>query len=291
MFGKAKFSKINGLLNQRFNERGILIAVHRGSFGGNIIENTLPAFKVALQQGGDMIEIDLAKSTDGAIYLFHDGGEPRLLNETDNITTMDSTRIDGLSYYNSLFCRTNTKLDRLEQVLPHLKGDTLINIDRAWDFWPELVEILDQHDMLNQLVLKGPVNKETLEFFDTYEKKYMFMPIIHSVQEIETVLSYSNINLVGMELIVKTDSDPLFQDDVIERLHEQNLFVWANAITLDDYTFLYGGLDDDTSIIQSPDLGWGKIIEKKVDVIQTDWPSLLSPYRNERLKETELHRS
>lgn len=290
MFGKANFSKINQKLNQRFQEQGILIAVHRGSFGGNIIENTIPAFQIALQQGGDMIEIDLAKSADGVIYLFHDGGEPRLLNESDNITTMDSSRIDGLFYYNSLFCRTHTKLDRLEHILPRLKGDTLINIDRAWDFWPELLEMLDKHEMLDQLILKGPVSQETLDFFDNCENKYMFMPIIYSVQEIDTVLSYSNINLVGMELIVRTDNDPLFQNEVIERLHQHNLFVWANAITLDDDTVLYGGLDDDTSIIQSPDLGWGKIIEKHIDVIQTDWPSLLSPYRNERLKEMKLHR-
>lgn len=284
MFGKAVYSDINRLFNQRFNDRGVLIAVHRGSPGGNIIENTIPAYKAALQQGGDLLEVDVAKSIDGVLYMFHDGAEPRLLGESDNITTMDSSRIDRLSCFNNLFNRTNTRLERLEQVLSYFKGDTLINIDRAWDFWPELFEALDKQDMMKQIILKGPVTKETLEMFNQHGIKYMFMPIILSIEQIDMVLSYSNINLIGMELIVSSETDPLFQNELIDRLHDLNLFVWANAITLDDETKLFGGLDDDISIIQSPELGWGKLLEKKIDIIQTDWPAILSAHRDQYLK-------
>lgn len=285
MFGKARYSEINQLLNQKFNDRGVLVAVHRGSSGGNIIENTIPAYNAALWQGGDLLEVDAARSADGVIYAFHDGGEPRLLNESDNIGTMDSARVDQLPCYNSLYKPNDTRLERLEQILTYFKGgEVLLNIDRAWDFWPELFELLDKHDMMNQIILKGHVTTETLELFEQYPKKYMFMPIIFNAKEIETVLSYSNINLVGMELIVESDADPLFQNGLIERLHGLDLFVWANAITLDDNTKLFGGLDDDVSIIQGPDLGWGKMLEKGIDVIQTDWPALLYAYRNLRLQ-------
>lgn len=291
MFGKAGYSGINRLLNQKFNDIGVLIAVHRGSPGGNIIENTIPAYKAALQQGGDMLEVDVAKSADDVLYMFHDGTEPRLLNEPDNIATMDSSKIDQLACFNSNFVPTNTRLERLERVLTYFKGDTLINIDRAWDFWPELFEMLDKHDVMEQVILKGHVTRETLEMFDRHPNKYMFMPIIFSAEEIDTVLSYSDINLVGMELIARSDADPLFQNETIERLHHLNLFVWANAITLDDETVLFGGLDDDTSIIQTPDLGWGKLLEKQIDIIQTDWPALLSPYRDRYLKATASSKS
>jgi glycerophosphoryl diester phosphodiesterase len=47
------------LLNNPF-----LIAVHRGSSMGNVVENTIPAFHAAIQSGADILEIDIIRSTD-----------------------------------------------------------------------------------------------------------------------------------------------------------------------------------------------------------------------------------
>lgn len=46
---------------------------------------------------------------------------------------------------------------------------------------------------------------------------------------------------------------------------------------------LYAKLDDDVSILQDPALGWGKLFEKKIDIIQTDWPAILYQYRQKIL--------
>lgn len=284
MIGKKEYSEINALLNKKLDEVGVLIAVHRGSSGGNIIENTIPAFKAAIQQGGDMLEIDVCQSTDGILYLFHDGAEKRLLQQLDNIKTMDSEKIESLTYFNKDYTRIKYMVERLEDTLTYFKGDTLINIDRAWDIWPDLLKMLDKYNMSNQVILKGPVVKEQLHFLDNYETKYMFMPIIHTLDEIETVLTYQNLNLVGLELIADSEAHPLFQDELIEKLHNMNLFVWANAITLDDEIVLFAHLDDNRSILQDPDHGWGKLFEKKIDVIQTDWPTLLASYRNSKIR-------
>ena len=45
---------------------------------------------------------------------------------------------------------------------------------------------------------------------------------------------------------------------------------------------LYGGLNDDVSIIERPDKGWGKLMDKGIEIIQTDWPALLYDYRAKR---------
>lgn len=63
------------LIQEKENEN-ILIAAHRGVSGGNIPCNTLAAFDVALRQGADIIECDIAKSTDGKVFVFHPGTEP-----------------------------------------------------------------------------------------------------------------------------------------------------------------------------------------------------------------------
>ncbi len=43
----------------------MLIAVHRGTWGGNVIQNTVQAYRIALDMGGDIFECDAALSADG----------------------------------------------------------------------------------------------------------------------------------------------------------------------------------------------------------------------------------
>jgi len=47
----------------------ILIAAHRGSFGGNIPCNTIASYEIALKQGADIIEVDVEMGGDGKLHL------------------------------------------------------------------------------------------------------------------------------------------------------------------------------------------------------------------------------
>lgn len=40
MAGQERFKEINNILNKELEEKKTLIAVHRGTWGGNIVENT-----------------------------------------------------------------------------------------------------------------------------------------------------------------------------------------------------------------------------------------------------------
>ena len=125
MFGNQDFSDINRILNRRFEEKKALIAVHRGTHAGNIIENTIPAFETALQLGGDLFEFDLIRSTDGEIYAFHDGMEPRNFGCTENIKTMSSTQIDRLLYRNADWEISGVHVEKFENILQHFTGNEL----------------------------------------------------------------------------------------------------------------------------------------------------------------------
>jgi len=48
-----------------------LVIAHRGASGARP-ENTLPAYELAVEQGADMIEIDLHRTRDGAVVILHD---------------------------------------------------------------------------------------------------------------------------------------------------------------------------------------------------------------------------
>ena len=286
MFGQKRFSEINALMIKKLEEKKPVIAVHRGVWGGNIIENTIPSFRAALAQGGDMFECDLAMSTDGDLYCFHDGYEMRLFGKQENIKTMSSAEIDELVYLNSLWDVSGFHVTKFEEVPKTFCNGELYNIDRAWDYLPQVDEILQNYpESIRQALIKTPVKDQYLEFFENCPRKYMYMPIIRTMEEFHKVLTYKNINLVGVEILADKETDELYQEENVKQIQAQGLFVWVNALNLSGTprTRLYAHLDDDTAMLGNPDASWGVLMERGVDVIQTDWPGALSMYRAARI--------
>ncbi len=282
MIGKAYYREINRLLEEQLDKKNVLIAVHRGTWGGNIIENTIPAYKMALSMGADLFECDVAMSTDGIIYTFHDGGEPRLLGEMKNIRTISSEEIDKQIYKNSIGEPSGVSVGRLEEVFTSFTHHELFNIDRGWDFLPQIDALMCQYPKtIRQAIIKTPVKDCYLEFFQNCPTKYMYMPIAYSMEDVKKALAWPDINIVGVELIARTKEEELFQKENIHWIKEQDLYVWVNAITLSNEKkhVLFGGLNDDTALLDNPNHSWGKLFEMGVNVIQTDWPVQLQAYR------------
>lgn len=281
MFGKKKYSEINKVLNERFAKKKTLIAQHRGAYRGNVVQNTLLAYKASFILGADMFEMDIAKSTDSKLYCFHDGTEYLNLGYNKNLLTLSSNTIDELILDNSIGSTSGFHVQVLDEALAYFKNGELYNIDRAWNYIDDVFVALKKHPhTLNQALLKGPVKKELLEKFENEETKFMFMPIVRSMEDIKIALSYQNINIVGFECIITTSDDEFFKDDFIEKMHKDGYFIWVNALTLSSLKkhVMSAGYDDNTSIEQGFDKGWGVLVNKGYDIIQTDWPELLSRY-------------
>jgi Glycerophosphoryl diester phosphodiesterase len=287
MFGQERYMENNKLLNRAFSEKGTLIAVHRGIWGGNIIENTKISGSLSLEMGADMFECDVSISTDGIVYAFHDGGEKRMFGINKNIQTLSAKEIDALVYLNSIGQPSNYKVERFDEIVSCFSHGELYNVDRAWGKLPETAAVLKKHPLaIRQALIKTPVDDAYLSFFNECPEKYMYMPIVYSMKEVEKALSYPNINLVGFELIAKTPKEELFQDENIHYIKSKNLFTWANAIALSgqEKHFLFGGLDDDKALLEGADNIWGAMMDKGINVIQTDWPLQLQKYRDQRIK-------
>lgn len=285
--GQARYAQINTPLSQKLAQKKCLIAVHRGSWGGNITQNTIGAYAAALQMGADMVESDVNATTDGVLYSFHDGNEKRVFGVDKGIREMDSKEVESYHPINTCNEPTAARINRLTEVLDFLSHGELLNIDRAWNIIPQLLEVLDRYPNAKyQVVIKAPLKaKEAYELLNAHPVKYMFMPICYSFEDVEAALSYPDLNVVGCEIIAFDAQTDLFSDACIQKIHDKNLYAWVNAITLGDVRTkpLYAKLDDDVSILQDPALGWGKLFEKKIDIIQTDWPAILYQYRQKIL--------
>lgn len=282
-----RYAQINTPLSQKLAQKKCLIAAHRGSWGGNIAQNTVGAYKAALQMGADIVETDVTATTDGVLYSFHDGNEQRVFGVEKSIRQMDSKEVENYHPINTCNELTAARINRLTEVLDFLSHGELLNIDRAWNIIPQLLEVLDRYPNAKyQVVIKAPLKaKAAYEYLNAHPVKYMFMPICYSFEDVEAALSYPDLNVVGCEIIAFDEQMELFSDESIQRIHDRNLFVWVNAVTLGDVGVrpLYAKLDDDVSVLEDPSLGWGKLFEKKIDVMQTDWPALLYQYRRKIL--------
>ena len=132
MYGRKEYAQVNALLNQKLEEKKCLIAVHRGSWHGNIIQNTIPAYIAAIKMGADMVECDLEISTDGKLFSFHSHHETDVLGTTKPITLMTAAQIKDITPHNCLTLISDIRLNTLEEILEFLPEGVMLNIDRAW---------------------------------------------------------------------------------------------------------------------------------------------------------------
>lgn len=282
MYSNKKIFENNKYLCEKLNDKDFLIVAHRGSSKGNIIENSVLSTKVAFLEGADIVELDVIRSKDNVFYAFHDGTEIYLTGKNYNFLNMTSKEIEYCDIYNKIAGVSGYRIQKLSAILEYLLPGQLVNIDRSWNYWDTLLDYFDNFDVKDKIILKSHPEDKFLKQLHHHPVKYMYFPIVKTIEQIEKVKSYSEINLVGFELIAETDKSELFDAKLIENLKKDGYFAFANAERISGETDLFAGFDDDKSIISGYDTGWGVLLELGINVVQTDWTHLLNAYRKER---------
>ena len=254
----------------------ILVAAHRGTSGGNIPCNTLAAIEIALRQGADIMEIDIQRSRDGKLWVFHEGKEPAHLCSTRNfIKDNDETGIRYMRYVNQDDDVTQFGVDTLDDVLDYLKGKCYVNLDHCWNFFPEAVACVRRHGMEEQIILKSAPKQQFFDAIRECAPDIAYMPIISQKDEVSEYLDTLGIAYAGNEVLFTSLSDEVATPEYIEGMHRRGKKLWVNAIIYRYTVQLAAGLSDDFSLVNDPDDGWGKLADMGYDIIQTDWTGML----------------
>jgi glycerophosphoryl diester phosphodiesterase len=106
-----------------------LIIAHRG-YRAKYPENTLSAFKAALDAGAAMIELDVSLSYDRKVVVIHDATLQRTTNghgPVNGLTLRELKQLDAGSWFHSNFA--GERLPELIEVLELVDGSALINIE------------------------------------------------------------------------------------------------------------------------------------------------------------------
>ncbi len=264
-------------------EKKIVIVGHRGTFGGDIPYNTIPAYETALKQGADMIEIDVDKTADGKLVIFHPGMEkPHLNYFGGSIHDLTYAEIkEKIRYVTVDHSPTEFTLCTLDEVFETFRGRCYINVDKFWENPTLISDAIKRYDMVDQIIVKTSPKPELFDLIESYAPDIQYLPIISS-DCCHEELKKRNINYVGAEVLFSEESSPLCQKEFIDKMHADGKLVWVNAIVYNYKAVLAAHHSDDTAICGDMEKGWGWLADRGFDIIQTDWPIMLVNY----LKET-----
>jgi glycerophosphoryl diester phosphodiesterase len=123
-----------------------IILAHRGA-SLEAPENTLAAFKLAINQGADGVELDARLSADGEVVVFHDEFVGRTTNGKGRVnrhSLEELKKLDAGSWFSSDFA--GEKIPTLREVFEYFNGRVVINI--------ELTDYLDLFGLLAMKVVQ-----------------------------------------------------------------------------------------------------------------------------------------
>ncbi len=107
----------------------MLIIAHRG-YSGRAPENTLAAFKMALEAGAKALELDVHQTKDGRLAVIHDGDLKRVGKRAGTIARLswsDLGAVDVGSWYGAAFA--DERIPSLEEALDLAQGRAQVHVE------------------------------------------------------------------------------------------------------------------------------------------------------------------
>lgn len=108
-----------------------LVIAHRGA-SGTAPENTMAAFRQAVEMGADMIELDVQRTKDGQVVVIHDATLQRTTNGSGavrELTYAEIEQLDAGSWFGEGQEFAGERVPLLKEVLEFTKGKCALNIE------------------------------------------------------------------------------------------------------------------------------------------------------------------
>ncbi len=131
---------------------------HRGA-SAYAPENTIPAFKMAVEMGADGVELDVHMSSDGKLVVIHDETVDRTSNGSGRVVDMTCQELKALDFSCGMEGYANARIPTLKEVYGLLKPTGLqINVEIKADvvvyygIWDELIKLEREMGMQGRIL-------------------------------------------------------------------------------------------------------------------------------------------
>ncbi|MBY9003010.1 MAG: glycerophosphodiester phosphodiesterase [Candidatus Lokiarchaeota archaeon] len=187
-------------------------------------ENTLEAFKIAINQGANYIEFDVRSSKDGKLVVIHD--------ETINRTTNGFGKVKDILYSEISKAKTlmnKSRIPLLEEVLEAFHDKIYFMIElKEYGISEQILELISQKRLKNSCIISGRDLGELLRI----KMKYPHIQTCYNITkaknpDLKTFLTLNSveINLIRPDLI--SLSSERISSEFINKCHENQILALA----------------------------------------------------------------
>jgi glycerophosphoryl diester phosphodiesterase len=216
------------MINRLENKNSITIAAHRG-LKCEYPENTLLAFREALELGVDMLELDLRMSKDGVVMVIHDATLDRTTNgsgQVSDYTAQELKQLDAGSWFHPVF--EGLKIPTFEEFCGLLADypDVLLNVEikpspDARAVADQAIAMLERHGYLPRCVFTSFDADIVAYIHDGYGLKTQGFPgeLMSNFAEGPDG-TYSKMWAVGISM-------KLLSSQLVKQFEEMGILAWS----------------------------------------------------------------
>lgn len=252
----------------------VLLAAHRADWR-NYPENSLPAIEGSIALGLEMAEIDLQRTKDGELVLMHDVTLDRTTTGRGKVADFTLAEIRTLQLRDGLGSPTRFGVPTLREALVVAAGRILLNLDKGYRFFHEVLPILEETGTTRQVLLKGPgtvtemraANRDLLA-------KVAYMPVASFKKPGAAAFIRDWVREAkpcAIEMVYEEWTPEVAEAFALCR--ENGVRIWVNTL----WPQLAGGLSDDLALTDPAGV-YGVLLQRGVSIFQTDRPRLLQGY-------------
>ncbi|MBR5864352.1 MAG: glycerophosphodiester phosphodiesterase family protein [Alistipes sp.] len=262
--------------------KNVLVISHRGDWR-NYPENSIPAIESVIKMGVDIVELDVALTSDSVLVLQHDRTIDRCTTGKGKISdiTYDSIQKCYLKTAHNTRSSLDLKVPTLREALEVCKDRIVVNIDKGYEHYDMVLAIAEELGVTEQILIKGNKSLANVRKKMAGNKQnLLYMPII----------TPSNAKSLALFEEYEADSEPQLAyeicwnkmipevEDCMKRVVADGSKLWVNSL----WNSLCGGLSDDVAYDTSAEEVYGKLVDMGATMIQTDRPEFLLNYLRSR---------
>lgn len=262
------------------DDPSVMVVAHRGCWR-DAAENALSGIEACVRMGVDVVELDVRRTRDGALVLMHDETVDRTTDGTGQVSDLTLAQVRALRLRAGAggpsAALTQESPPTFAEAIEAARGNVLVNLDAKADVYADAFAELDRLGAVDLIIMKRRVGlgEPSLALQAPFDR-VLAMPIVDQAAGPAARLMADQAagGAVAFELIFSSLSWLDTTAPLTEAMHAR---VWVNTLN----PSLAAGLVD-ADALGAPDQVWGELIDRGVDMIQTDAPAELLAYLRQR---------
>lgn len=260
----------------------VVVIAHRSDWR-HYPENSLAAMEGAIAMGVDMVEIDVQRTSDGVLVCCHDNSVDRTTTGKGKVRELTADYISTLNLKRNGAVTEHT-MPTLAEALDLCKDRVLINIDKGYNYYDQILQMLVERDMVEQVLIKSSNNAAVIaEKFAPYSRNMLYMPVINykakSWEKHSAIFeSYISSSLPIVAYEICWDGTLKGERKIFNRVLKSGARLWVNTLWDSICGGKRHGFEDDRALNGNEGKIYGKLLDLGVTMIQTDRPQLVLDY-------------